>query len=1211
MNRPLRVLLVEDSEDDALLLAWEIRRGYALSLTRVETAETMQTALASQAWDLVIADYNLPQFSALAALTLVQQAGLDLPFLIVSGVVGEETAVNAMRAGARDFILKDRLSRLIPAIQRELNEAEERRRRREAEARYRELFTEMQNGFALHEVVPDDDGHPNDYRFLAVNPAFERMTGLAAADIVGRTVRAVLPGLNALWGERYGQIALTGQPMQFETYEQELRKHFQVAAFSPQRGQIAALVADVTPLREAEAARLAAQERFRHLIEHSVDIVAVVSHTGDILYVSPAVEHTFAITPDRAVRGNVFRRVHPDDQAQASRAFHRALEQPGDSVQVVCRYRHDDGSWRVIETTICSLLDNSAVAGIVLNARDVTESHKGRERLQREVARTQALLRTSGRLNAQIDLESVLKTVCEEAAHALDVPAAAIDLYDEERDVFVLTASTGLPPAYARQHRPVPKTVHEWLGPASEQPVTVIPDVQAISEMPNAALYAEFAIRTIMAARLTRGQQVLGDLQVITTGETRRFSEDEVGLLRGLADQAVNAIANATLYSQATLRLERLRALHTIDSAIIAQAQLESSLRTVVEQVARQLRVDAVAVLLYNPDRAVLEYAAGIGFRSDAIRQVVVPLGAGHAGRAAHTGRIDYHEIEDTTQPSLRAELWQAERFVSHYSIPLTAQSQLLGVLDILHRAPLEPNAEWLAYLEALALQTAIAIDRAALLTRTQEQARQLAQILRTVPEGIALLDAASRIVTANPEGERCLTILASARAGDTITALGDIPAAALLSGEALPRQVQEIVVPGDERAFEVVAEPVHDDGGIQGWVLLMRDVTEARRRRQQIAQQERLAAVGQLAAGIAHDFNNILTPIRLCVDLSRDAAADNPRLRTNLDQIRTAADRAGDLVSQILAFSRRETRTKPTPIVAQDIVQEALQLVRAGLPPRIELQTSLNDAAGMVLMVPSQMHQIVMNLCTNAFHAMREHGDVLSVMLESYTLRRALATVGGEVAPGSYVRLTVRDNGHGMDAATRDRIFEPFFTTKPPGEGTGMGLSVVFGIVAENGGGVQVESAPGQGATFAVYLPRVEAEATAHAPTLHAPERGHERILVVDDEPQITTTLCALLAQMGYDVAMAANGPEALALLDHSAARFDLVVTDLSLPAMSGVDLAKEIRSRSDGTRIVLMSGHHDAQTIVSDPDAGFRAFLAKPFDAGMVSHVIRGALS
>jgi CheY-like chemotaxis protein len=284
---------------------------------------------------------------------------------------------------------------------------------------------------------------------------------------------------------------------------------------------------------------------------------------------------------------------------------------------------------------------------------------------------------------------------------------------------------------------------------------------------------------------------------------------------------------------------------------------------------------------------------------------------------------------------------------------------------------------------------------------------------------------------------------------------------------------------------------------------------------------------------------------------------------------------------------------------------------VRAGLPPHIALHTSLHDANGMVLMVPSQVHQIVMNLCTNAFHAMREHGGTLMVMLEDHDLEHSLATIGGELPPGRYLRLIVRDTGHGMDAATLNHIFEPFFTTKQPGEGTGMGLSVVFGIVGENRGGIQVDSAPGQGATFSIYLPRVEATAVSRSPAGPAPVHGNERILVVDDEPQITTALCALLAQMGYHVAMAANGREALALLDHSATRFDLVVTDLSLPEMSGVDLAKAIRSRTEGTRVILMSGHHEGQALVSDHAAEIRDFLAKPFDAETVGRIIRTALA
>ncbi len=1209
MTRPLRVLLVEDSADDALLLARELRRGgYALQMTRVETADDMHAALTDQTWDVVIADYNLPHFSALAALQIVRQTGLDLPFLIASGAVGEEMAVDALRAGARDFILKDRLSRLLPAIERELGEAEERARRREAEARYRELFTQMQNGFALHEILTDEHGHPNDYRFLTVNPAFERITGLAAADIVGKTVRAVLPGIEASWIERYGKVAQTGQATQFEQYDRVLHKYFQVAAFCPQPGRFAVLVTDTTPLREAEAARSAEAERFRHLIEHGVDIVTVISRTGETLYVSPSVERVLGLPPSRTIGASIFRRVHEDDFAHVSAAFERSLANPGQLQHTICRYRHNDGSWRMLETSIRSLLHLPAVGGVVLNVRDVTESYEAREHLRREVARTQALLRTSGRLNAQINLETVLKTVCEEAVQALAVPAATISLFDDERQVFYLAAATGLPPAYTRHHRPISAATWQSLG--AVQPITIHPDVQAVERSVNADLYAHFGIRTMVAAYMGRGQEVIGYLHVLTIGASRQFSDDELDLLRGLADQAGNAIANARLYAQANLRLDRLHALHIIDDSIISQHRLVDSLATVVEQVALQLRVDAAAVLLYDADRELLEYAAGVGFHGDAIRTSALPLGVGLAGRAARERRTESRHITGDTPESPRAALWQAEGFVIHYSVPLVAQSHLLGVLEVFNRSPLEPNAEWLKFLEALAVQTAIAIDRAALLTRTQEQARQLAQILRTVPEGVALLDASARILMVNPEGERFLAFLAGASTGDVITDLGGLPAFRFLSRAPQPRLPQEIVLPADDTAFEIAAEPLQDAGVIQGWVLLVRDVTEARRRRQNLAQQDRLAAVGQLAAGIAHDFNNILTPIRLCVDLSLDATQPNTLLRTNLDQIRTATDRASGLVAQILAFSRRETQTRPTPIRLQSVVKEAVQLVRSGLSPHIEIRTAIDADAGMVLAVPGQVHQIVLNLCTNAFHAMRETGGILSIALEDVDLRNSLPTAGGELDPGAYVRLTVRDTGRGMDTATLSRIFEPFFTTKRPGEGTGMGLSVVFGIVNESGGGIHVESAPGQGAAFSIYLPRVATQASPAPPPARAALRGTERILVVDDEAPILSALFTLLTQLGYHVLTAGSGHEALALLAQPTMRVDLVMTDFIMPDMSGLELAQALTAHGNKLPVILMSGHREPVETAAFHNAGIRSFLTKPFNAQSVGEAIRNAL-
>ncbi len=297
-----------------------------------------------------------------------------------------------------------------------------------------------------------------------------------------------------------------------------------------------------------------------------------------------------------------------------------------------------------------------------------------------------------------------------------------------------------------------------------------------------------------------------------------------------------------------------------------------------------------------------------------------------------------------------------------------------------------------------------------------------------------------------------------------------------------------------------------------------------------QLRQSQKMEMVGTLAGGIAHDFNNILSPILGFADL---ALADLPaghRARDDIEQVMKAARRARDLVEQILIFSRRSDQVR-RPVQLHLVVIEALKLIRSSLPGNIEISQSIEPRDDTVLSNASQMHQIVMNLAVNAVHAMRETGGVLRVELARQDVDDAVARGIEGLKPGPYVVLSVSDQGEGMDSATLARVFEPFFTTKRPGEGTGLGLSVVHGIVHSCGGGIDVQSRPGEGATFHVYLPPAPAALVSEPESTAAePGRGGEHVLIVDDEPAIVELLQRMLESRGYRVTAFSSPEEALA---------------------------------------------------------------------------------
>jgi response regulator RpfG family c-di-GMP phosphodiesterase len=491
MSTPLRVLLVEDVEDDALLVLRQLQQGgFDPTSERVDAPETMEAALRKQAWDIVIADYRLPRFSGTAALEMVKASGQDTPFILVSGAVGEQTAVEVMRAGANDYLMKDNLARLAEAVRRELGEAEHRRGLRLAEQRIRE-----------------------------------------------------------------------------------------------------------------------------------------------------------------------------------------------------------------------------------------------------GVARAEALARVVGRLNARLDLEKVLATVCEEAIQVLGVSFATVYLYDDERQLLYPAALAGAPSEELRRLQPFPRAQYEEVAEKFGRTL-VIPDVQALPPEQALVLDPTSTVRTLAFVSMLGMDELVGALAVVTVGEVRVFTEDDLNLLQNVADQAAQAIINARLYEQSRRRLRYSQALRNISLAITAVLDLRLILQILLEHAIGQLGVDAVDVLLLKREVQVLEYAVGKGFGTAALRHTRLQVGEGQAGLAALERRI-------VSIPDLRlsdglkgSPMLPQERFVAYFAVPLIAKGEVKGVMEVFHRAPLHPDREWLEFMEALGGQAAIAIDNATLFDSLQRTHVDLIQAYDSTIEG-------------------------------------------------------------------------------------------------------------------------------------------------------------------------------------------------------------------------------------------------------------------------------------------------------------------------------------------------------------------------------------------------------------------------------------------------------------------------------------------
>jgi PAS domain S-box-containing protein len=560
--------------------------------------------------------------------------------------------------------------------------------------------------------------------------------------------------------------------------------------------------------------------------------------------------------------------------------------------------------------------------------------------------------------------------------------------------------------------------------------------------------------------------------------------------------------------------------------------------------------------------------------------------------------------------------------------IPIIYEKESLGVLVLERANSQESNrASDEKLLTGVASQLAVSIANITSYNKLMESEARFRQSFDYAASGMALLDLDGYFIEFNEFFLNMLGFSEHELFGSTILKIchpgdADFVSASLkklINGEIEFDSYEQRFLHSDgHTCWSIVSTSLlHDsEGRPLHFISLFQDLTEKRMTEKEneklgvcLQQAQKMEAIGTLAGGIAHDFNNILSGILGYAQLGMMESDPDSETYRWLQGVQEAGDRASELVRQILTFSRQGEQER-TPIQIHLIIKEALKLLRATLPLNIDIQEKISCEPAVVLADATQMHQLVMNLCTNAYHSMLDQGGTLGVILETHELSPGARAEHFDLQPGPYLKLTISDTGCGMDEATLNKIFDPYFTTKAPDKGTGLGLSVVHGIVESHGGVITVNSGPGQGTRFEVLFPQITIDQKTKQEGVESIPTGSERILLVDDEAAVVDTGKSILEKLGYRVKGHTDPQNALDEFATHMDDFDLVITDMSMPFLTGEELSKRLLKIRPDIPIVLCTGYSDKLDAAKAYELGIKKFLMKPLEMGKLATNIREVL-
>jgi two-component system cell cycle sensor histidine kinase/response regulator CckA len=1238
-----------------------VRGGHEPVWERVESEPEMRAALEQREWDLVVSDYSLPRFSAPAALAVMKGMGLDLPFLVVSGVAGEATAVEMMRAGAHDFLLKGHFARLIPAAKRELEQAGQRRARRKAEEgikrseqNYRSLFESMLHGFAHCEML-FENGEPRDFVYLDVNKNFEVLTGLK--DVVGRRVTEVIPGIRESSPElfqMYGRVALAGLPEKLETYVEALGIWFSISAYCPRKGHFVALFDNISERKRAEEAIRKSEERYRSLVEASRDGIVVIDSEGLLKYASPSAKSLAGYRPEDLLGGNAFSLVHPEDvPALKARLAELLGEVPsGVPVPISFRLRHSDGRWRFFEVVASKAVGSAGIGGFVLSLRDVTERKEREESIQKLLLAVEqtddAIYMTDlngtityvnpgfekvygySREEAQGKTPRILKSGQHDKAfyerfwkRLLAGGAVREQFVNRRRDGQVAVVEASVSSVVdvkgkrigfiAVQSDITERRRSEEALRKSEKRFSLAfhasPLPTSIREI-ETNCYLDVNDQFVRVLGYPR-EELIGrtpaqvglfvkseDLKRIAEGTAREGVVELELQLRGRSGELHDVVGSATRIEVGSIPCVLATFLDVTE-----HKRAEEALRQSEERFRRSFSLSPVAMSLAEPKTGII---------LDANERLAQMLGY---NREELIGR-SVAQLDLWVDPSERREIAEAIDAgwpVREREVRLRTKSgEIRQVLDSIEPVQVGEKRAMLSVLQDITDRRFAEAE----MRRSQERFRRLFES-NTI--GITVADLRGKIMESNDAyldmiGYTREELLSGVVRWDEMTPAEDREKDQMAveelqrTGIAQPYEKELIRKDGTRVPLLIgIAMLEASEGSIIAYTV---DLSSRRQLEEQLRQAQKMEAVGQLAGGVAHDFNNLLTAILGYADILSSQVGEGSPATESVAEIRKAGERAASLTRQLLAFSRRQV-LEPKVLDLNAVVENLEKMLRRLIGEDVELFTVLDRGIARVRADAGQLEQVVINLAVNARDAMPK-GGTLTIETKDVELDEAYAREHISVRPGRYVMLAVSDTGIGMSVETKSHMFEPFFTTKGKGKGTGLGLATVYGIVKQSGGYIWAYSELDRGTSFKVYLPHVEGAVDA-APTRRKSERqtgGSETVLLVEDEQAVRALVRRILERYGYTVIEASGAAQALEAARRHEGPIHLILTDVIMPEMGGSELAPRLAELRPDVRVLFMSGYTDDGILRQGLIAEGGHFLQKPFTPEVLARKVRDVL-